>query len=46
MVETGNSGETYEGHDIREFGGGKGATEAGIWKAWQERGRVGGGEHG
>ena len=43
VVETGGSGETAEGCGIRYFSGGKGAAAMVIRKAWQDRGRVGGG---
>ena len=43
VVETGGSGETYEGHIRRNFVGSKGASAAGIHQAWREKGRVGGG---
>ena len=46
MVETGSSRESAEGHGRRYFGGGKGAEAAGIRKAWQEKGRVRGEDHG
>ena len=45
MVEAGGSGESAEGHSRSYFGRGKGAVATGIGQVWQERGRVGGGEH-
>ena len=45
VVETGGSIETAEVHSRRYFGGGKGVAATGILQVWQERGRVGGGEH-
>ena len=42
MVETGGSGQSSEGHSRIDFGGDKGESAAGIRKAWQEQGMVGG----
>ena len=38
VLETGDSGETYEGHVKRYFGGKKGAAARVIWKALTVKG--------
>ena len=45
MAEAGYSRESAEYHGRSDFFSGKGAAATGIWKAWRDQGRVGGGEH-
>ena len=46
MEEIGGSREIAEDHGRGDFSSGKGVAATGICQAWQERGRVRGGEHG
>ena len=46
VVEAGGSGVSAEGHGGSNFFSGKGVAATGIRKACQERGKVGGWEHG
>ena len=45
VVEAGDKIESAEGHGIRDYGSGKGATATGIRQARWEQGRVGRGEY-
>ena len=46
MVGARVSGESAEDQGISDFGSGKGAAAKRIRQAWQEQGRVRGGQHG
>ena len=46
VVGAGGSGKSAEGQGRSNFSSGKGAVATGIRQAWQEQGRVGGGDHG
>ena len=45
-MEEEDKGIPDKGHSISDFGSSKSVAATGIWQAWRERGRVGGGEHG